>query len=185
MVEKRPMFWRRQIVEITLGALCALGCATHVLADSAPLGGFIPMVGIGLTNQFKNSNNDPTGTFFIADPSYSWSGTPLGPGTSGTYFDVALLDTGAATDILTQAAAGSTGFNLQSRGFRGTNSQTIYGASGAISLRIDNPLGVYAEALSHRTASGSTLTMDTSAMRGQTSFALLDAPASWTLPNIL
>ena len=125
-----------------------------VLVRSAPanvsLGGFIPFVGIGLTDEFETFDSDLEGTFFIADPSFAWGGTPLGPGSSA-YFDLALLDTGAATHILTQAAASSNGFSIQNEGFRGTNFQTIFGASGSIDLRINDPLGVYAAGLGDRT----------------------------------
>jgi Aspartyl protease len=167
-----------------LGSLFALAVAACARGD-VPIGGFVPFVGIGLTNQFETFDSDPDGTFFIADPSDSWGGTPLGPGSSA-YFDLALLDTGAATHILTQPAASSTGFNIQGEGFRGTKFQTVFGAGGQpINLRINDPLGIYAAGLSNRTGAGTTLTMNTAAMRGQTSFAMLEAPAQWTLPNVL
>ena len=149
-----------------------------------PLGGFIPFVGIGLTNEFETFESDPTGLFNLADRSDSWGGTPLGPASSA-YFDVALLDTGAATHILRQQAGSASGFSIQAEGFRGTNFQPIVGAVGTVDLRINDPLGVYMAGLGHRTGAGSALTMNTAAMRGQTSFALLEAPAEWELPNII
>jgi hypothetical protein len=167
---------------ITLAALCALGATNRAPAATPPLGGFIPFLGIGLTNQFDTFDDETT--FFIADPSSSWGGTPLGPGSSA-FFDLALLDTGAATHILTMEAASASGFGIQAEGFRGTNFQTIFGASGSISLRINDPLGVYAAGLGDRTGAGTALTMNTAAMRGQTSFAMLEAPAEWDLPNVL
>ena len=57
--------------------------------------------------------------------------------------------------------------------------------SGSIDLRINDPLGVYAAGLANRTGAGAALTMNTAALRGQTSFAMLEAPAEWDLPNIL
>lgn len=158
--------------------------ALHVDAASAPLGGFIPFVGIGMTNEFETFDSDPTGLFNLADPSYQWGGAPFGPGSSA-YFDVALLDTGAATHILTQQAAGASGFNIQTEGFRGTNFQSITGAVGTVDLRINDPAGIYAAGLGDRTGAGTTLTMDTNAFRGQTSVSTLEAPAEWELPNIL
>ena len=164
-------------------AVCALALAAPaVAAPGASIGGFIPFAGIGLTNQFDTFDEDVL--FNFADPSFSWGGTPLGPGSSA-YFDVALLDTGAATHILIPSAASAAGFSIQSEGFRGTNFQTIGGATGQLSLRIDDPLGVYAAGLGDRISAGATLTMDTNALRGQTSFSLLEAPAEWRLPNIL
>lgn len=168
--------------------LCALAAAAYAsnsfAAPGASIGGFVPFVGIGLTDEYETFDTDPTGTFFIADPSNSWGGTPLGPGSSA-YFDVALLDTGAATHILTQQAASGTGFSIQAEGLRGTNFQTIGGATGQIDLRINDPLGVYAAGLGDRTGAGAALTMNTGAFRGQTSFAMLEAPSQWELPNII
>lgn len=179
------MNWRIGTTASLLGSLCALVLAAPVLAaPGASIGGFQPFVGIGLTNEFKDSTTDLTGTFFIADPSDTWGGTPLGPGASA-YFDVALLDTGAATHILTQPAASANGFSIQAEGFRGTNSQTIGGATGQISLRINDPLGVYAAGLGDRGPSGPTFSMNTDALKGQTSFAMLEAPSEWQLPNII
>jgi hypothetical protein len=82
---------RRLLVRVLFCALCALLFACRA-AVGAPLGGFIPFVGIGLTNQFKTLNDEAT--FFISDPSFAWGGTPLGPGSPGSpaYFDLALLD---------------------------------------------------------------------------------------------
>jgi hypothetical protein len=179
---------KRNILRIARNLLAAqLLIAFAVPACAAPgasIGGFIPFVGIGLTNQFQTFDNDPTGTFFIADPSNSWGGTPLGPGSSA-YFDVALLDTGAATHILTQQAASATGFSIQAEGFRGTNFQVIGGATGQLDLRINDPMGIYAAGLGDRTGAGAALTMNTSAFRGQTSVAMLEAPSEWELPNII
>jgi Aspartyl protease len=181
---------RRQAVYLVVGIACAQALSGGAHAADAPFGGFIPFVGMGLTRQFDTFDTDPTGTFFIADPRYAWSGTPLGPG--GTpYFDLALLDTGAATHILTQAAASASGFGIatpfsgEPDGFRGTNFQTIFGASGVIDLRINDPLGVYAGGLGHGSSNGATLTMNTSVLRGQSSFAMLEGSADWELPNIL
>lgn len=168
---------------------CALAAIEPAHAD-VPLGGFIPFMGIGLTRQFQDADQDDS--FFIADASSSWGGTPLGPNAGPTpYFDIALLDTGAASHILTQTAANSSHFGIhvafsgEPDGFGGTNHQPIFGATGEIDLLINDPLGVYAEGLSHRTTNGAPLTLDTSAMRGQTSFSTLEAPAAWKLPNII
>ena len=181
---------RRVLVTLPFAALCALAIACRAQAESPPLGGFTPFVGIGLTNQFDTIDSDPNGTFFLADPSFSWGGMPLGPSGS-PHFDLALLDTGAAAHVVTQAAAGNSAFNIdgpysgESDGFRGTNFQTIFGAAGSIQLRITDPLGIYAAGLADRSGAGAALTMTTSSFRGQTSVAILEADAAWTLPNII
>lgn len=174
---------KRFLTALVIISFCALVAPTFA-APGASIGGFIPFVGFGLTNQFQTFDNDPTGTFFIADPSNNWGGSPLGPGSSA-YFDVALLDTGAATHILTQQAASANGFSIQAEGFRGTNFQTIGGATGQINLRINDPMGVYAAGLGDRMGAGAALNMNTNAFRGQTSVAMLEAPSEWELPNII
>jgi len=185
IVHRRSHSWT------VLGALCALAAfAGAVQAATAPLGGFIPFVGIALSTQFDTFEADETGTFFIADPRYTWTGaTPLAPG----HFELALLDTGAATHILTADAANH--FNVHGSfgpgntdGFAGSNTQRIFGAGGQIDLTIMDPLGVYAAGLGpgqRTSSSGAPLTINTGALRGQSSFAMLEAPANWDLPNIL
>ena len=168
---------------ISLWALVVL--AIPALAAEVPLGGFIPFVGIGLTDEHDTALSDLTGTFFIADSSDQWGGSPLGPGSSA-FFDVALLDTGAATHILTQTTASSSGFDIQNEGFRGTNFQNIFGPSGAgVSLRINDPLGIYAGGLGDRVSDDPNFAVNTNVMRGQTSVATLEGQSDWTLPNIL
>jgi len=182
----------RQTIRHLLAVVALLCAAINIqpAAAEVPLGGFIPFVGIGLTRSFKPDSND---TFFMADPRSTYFGTPMGPNgnTANPYFDVALLDTGAATHILTQAAAATNAFGIrvpfsgEPDGFGGTNIQPIFGANGQIDLTITDPLGVFAAGMSQRTSNGGPLTMNTAAMRGQTSVAILEAPASWELPNII
>jgi hypothetical protein len=158
---------------------------TRAHAQTAPLGGFIPFVGIQMTNDFKNSSTDLTGTFFIADARTSMTGTPLRSANGSLYYDLALLDTGAATHILTQQAAGPSGFNISGNGFGGTNIQPIGGATGIINLSINDPAGIFAGGLAGAASSNNRLTMNPAPARGQTSVATLSAPSQWQLPNIL
>jgi|GEM_PF-1773440 len=152
-------------------------------AQEVPLGGFIPFVGIGMTNEFKTLDViDLGGIPFIADRSVSPGGPLLGAG--GTpYFDIALFDSGAATHIITQQAYN--GFDIVGNGMRGENIQPIGGATGIIDLEINDAGGIYAAGLADRTSAGATLGLDTSKLRGQTSVATLTAPNEWALPNIL
>lgn len=156
----------------------------HSFADDAPLGGFIPFVGISLTDEFKNANTDLTGTFFIADREPTLVGSQLSGG--GTpYYDVALLDIGSAAHVLTFEASGPNGFDIDGNGFDGTNTQQIGGASGLINLSINDPLAIFAAGLGERTAAGAKLTMNTGGLKGQSSVATLSAPEDWALPNIV
>ncbi len=172
---------RQLLVALTAVLLTIPDAPLH--AQDVPLGGFIPFVGIGMTNEFKTLDEiDLGGVPFIADPSFT-PGAPL-LGTGGTpFFDLALLDTGAATHIITQQAFD--GFDIIGNGMRGTNIQPIGGATGIIDLEINDAAGIYAAGLGDRTAAGATLDMNTSKLRGQTSIATLTAPDEWTLPNIL
>ena len=77
------------------------------------------------------------------------------------YFDFALLDTGAATHILTNAAANNNHFAVAKSVFR--QHRTVFAArifkrssaaSGQIDLRINDPLGVYAAGLADGSSSG-------------------------------
>src|SRR4051812_11237133 len=82
---------------------CALAGVEPAHAD-APLGGFIPFMGIGLTRQFQDADQDDS--FFIADASSCWGATPLRPNAGPTrYFATALRAPGAASLILGQTAA--------------------------------------------------------------------------------
>ncbi len=173
----------KQLYAIGLCALVALTSPTF--AAEVPLGGFIPFVGIGLTDEFETFDTDPTGTFSIADPSDQWGGSPLGPGRSA-FFDIALLDTGASVHILTSTAASSTGFDIQGEGFQGTDFQPIFGVTGGqLDLLINDAMGIYTAGLGDRVSESPNLVMDTNALRGQTSVTLLEGGFDWTLPNIL
>jgi len=169
----------------TLLTLATVVCGpASSTATDASLGGFIPYVGISLTDKFKDSNTDLTFTYFLADPEFSLDGSQLSGGGS-PYYDIALLDTGAATHILTAEASGLNGFNIDGNGFDGTNIQRVGGATGVLDLAINDPLAIFAAGLGDRTADGATLTMDTGLLRGQSSFATLSADSDWELPNIL
>lgn len=161
----------------------ALGTSSWSWAQ-IPVEGFLPLVGIALTNESTDVNDpDPDKLFFIAQKSDQPGGSFLGPGSS-TYYDIALFDTGAATHILTNEA--SLGFNIFEEGLEGVNFQEIGGATGLVQLRIDLPLGVYVTGLEHTTSNpGGAAAFDNSSLRGQTSFALLSASEQWELPNII
>lgn len=162
--------------------VAAAAFSPPVVAYETSIGGFIPFVGMGLTDEFKDGGLDAT--FFLADPENSLVGTPL-TGGAQPYYDLALLDTGAATHIFTPQAAGPGGWDIDGNGFDGTNIQRVGGATGFIDLQINDPLAIFAAGLADRTSAGATLQMDPAAFRGQSSVATLSAPSEWTLPNIL
>lgn len=153
------------------------------------IGGFIPFAGVTLTDEFKNASTDLSGGFFLTEREDSLAGNLIkgSQAPSGTgYYDIALVDTGAATHIFTEQASGRTGFGIDQNGFDGTNIQQIGGATGLILLDINDPHGFFASGLANRTsASGTQLKIDNSSFRGQSSVATLSAPSEWKLPNIL
>lgn len=164
----------------SLAALVVIACWTcpPLLRAAVTISGFQPLVGIGLTDEFKDEDHP---TFYFAENSSSPGGNWLGPGGSA-YYDVALLDTGAAVSLLTLDADAS--FNIEDEGFRGTELQQIGGATGTIFATINDPLGIYATGLANRTGTG-PLTLNTSTMRGQNSVSVLTLPEESDLPNVL
>src|SRR3954451_7384599 len=161
-----------------LGTVLALACALPAIRASAtgvPISGFYPLAGISLTSK-HDDDSDPAFTFYQSDYETSYLGTPLST-TSSPYFDVALLDTGAATSLITSAA--DTAFNIQGKGFRGTNPLPLGGATGTLNATTNDPMALYASGVgtpNRTSASGAPLTLNTSAMVGQSSISLATLP---------
>ena len=149
-------------------------------ANGVPLEGFLPLVGIGLTDEFKTFDEDLY--FFMADSSPGpTGGNFLGVGDSAHY-DVALIDTGANGSLITDAAYAA--FDFVNEGFAGAMTVELGGATGTLDALVNDPLGIYATGLENRTGT-SPLTLNPSTMIGQTSVSLLSLPPDTDLPNIL
>jgi hypothetical protein len=161
--------------------ICAPYMSRVACATGVPVGGFLPMVGIGLTDEFDDDFN----TFAV--PSDSPSGNFLGYN-GNPHFDVAILDTGAAVSLLTAQAFDD--FNMdgpypgEPDGFEGTEEIPIGGATGQFFAPIHDPLGLYATGLQNRTGTA-PLALNQSAMRGQTNTSMISLPADSELPNVL
>ncbi len=160
----------------------ALAClSSRAEATGVPIGGFLPLVGIGLTDEFNDDFN------FFPVPSSFPSGTMLGAGGTAHY-DVALLDTGAAVSLLTAAAFDNFGLGSASPGepdgYRGTGTVGIGGATGTLVAEINDPLGLYVGGLQGR--SGTTpFTMNHGALAGQTNTSTITLPEESDLPNVI
>lgn len=172
---------KRALTALVIFSICAHFAPRTAHATGVPIGGFLPMVGIGLTDEFDDDLN------FFAVPSNSPGGSFLGNG--GTpFYDVALVDTGAAVSLLTARAFND--FNVdgpypgEPDGFRGTEQIQIGGATGILFADINDPLGLYATGLQNRT-SAAPLTLNNSTMRGQTNTSMITIPAESDLPNVL
>ncbi|HMO85888.1 MAG TPA: retropepsin-like aspartic protease, partial [Lacipirellulaceae bacterium] len=167
-----------------LAALAALCTASAGSAAGAgvPIDGFLPLVAITLTDEFVNDLD------FFPYPSTSLGGSPVSS-TAGQWYELALLDSGAAVSLITAAADAA--FNIggprpgNNDGFRGTETITIGGATGFLQASIGDPLGLYAAGVQGRTASSGPLSMNPTAFQGQTNTSLVTLPAESTLPNIL
>src|SRR5262249_28453092 len=141
------------------------------------ISGFSPIMGLSLTNQFKDDNDL---TFFLADNETSLVGTQFPTG--GTpYYDLALLDTGAAISLITNTA--DAGFNIQGSGFRGTHTVTVTGAGGNIDATINDPMAMFLTGLGNRTSTA-PLAFNTTGFVGQSSISLATLPANSGLPNV-
>jgi hypothetical protein len=174
----RMTYRRLATALLTAATVCA--CGSRAGATGVPIGGFLPMVGISLTDKFKDEN-DPTFTFFQADYEPTLSGIQLGSG--GTpHYDLALLDTGANGSLLT--AASDAAFNVEGAGFRGTKTQTIGGATGFLPVTVNDPMAMFATGLSNRTGTA-PLTFNASSFIGQSSVSFATMPPESDLPNVL
>jgi hypothetical protein len=165
----------------TAAAAILLFSAGGARATGVPIGGFLPVVGIALTNEFR----DDLDTF--AAPSAAPGGILLGQGGTA-YYDVALLDTGAAASLLTQEA--HFGFKMdgpypgEPDGFYGDLDLEFDGATGSFFAKINDPVGLYAGGLQGVTGT-SPLTIDHAVLEGQTNTSLVTLPAESDLPNVV
>ena len=173
---------RRRNLGTVAALVCALCAASSAHATGVPISGFYPFAGISLTTK-HDTDSDPTFTFFQADYEASYLGTPLGIG--GTpHFELALIDTGAATTLITSAA--DTAFNIQAQGYRGTAPLPIGGATGTLVATTNDPMAIYASGVGTPNRTGtSPLTLNTGLMVGQSSVSLATLPAESDLPSIL
>jgi hypothetical protein len=165
----------------TLLAAVALA-APRANATGVPIDGFLPLVGITLTNEFVRDID------FFPRASTSVGGIYLSPDDSPR-FELALLDTGAAVSLLTTAADAA--FKIagpypgEPDGFRGTEFIQIGGATGLLEARVSDPLGLYAAGLQNRNGGGEALSINTGSLLGQTNTSLATLPVESPLPNIL
>ncbi len=177
MIDRRQRFWGTLLI-----LHCALAAGGQVYATGVPISGFYPLAGISLTTK-HDTDSDPTFTFFQADYETSYLGTPLGVGNQA-HFELALVDTGAATTLITTAADAA--FNLQAAGYRGTHELPIGGATGNLVAITNDPMAIYASGVGPANRTSTTpLTLNTNLMVGQSSVSLATLPAESDLPNVL
>lgn len=168
--------------KLTLYAkLLCMPLAQAAWGTGVPVDGFLPQVGITLTDEFIDDFS------FMPVASSQPEGNYLGFGSP--VYEVALLDTGAAVSLVTPAT--NQAFNLNGMypgnndGYRGTEFITIGGASGFLDAEVNDVLGLYAGGLQDRTSAGSNLQIGTTALEGQTNTAIITTPIESDLPNVL
>jgi hypothetical protein len=170
------------LASILIASLCALVPPSRTDATGVPIGGYLPMLGIALTDEYKDDFT------FFAEPSSAPGGMMLGNG--GAHYDIALLDTGAAVSLLTSQAHSDFNMNGPYAGeppdghFEGTETIPIGGATGTLLADINDPLGLYAGGLQGRTST-SPLVMNHAALEGQTNTSLITIPPESDLPNVV
>jgi hypothetical protein len=172
---------RRLFLWLAVCAASLHGLAEPAFGTGVPIGGFLPMVGIALTDEFDDDlNTFPTATTGVG-------GTLLGAG-GVPYYDVALLDTGAAVSLLTRQAFINFGMNSASSGepdgYQGTETIAIGGATGTLLADINDPHGLYAGGLQLRTGT-TPLMMNGAVLDGQTNTSTITLPAESDLPNVV
>ena len=165
-------------------ALAAYALPACAFATGVPIDGFLPQVGISLTRDFVDDITiAPVPKAFLTEPQ-------LGPG-GAAYYDVALLDTGAAVSLLNSASRSAFEIDVPyvgqggDDGFAGTEIISIGGASGFVDGDILDLLGIYAGGLQNRTASGASLVMSNAGLTGQTNSSLVTVPPESDLPSVL
>ena len=162
-----------------VAALCLSLFASAAWATGVPIGGFLPLVGLGLTDEFQDQNASTL--FFQSQLESSLVGNSLGVG--GTpYYDLALLDTGAAVSLITSDADAA--FDIDGAGFRGTRSLTLGGATGFLQATVNDPMAMFVTGAANITGTG-PLAVNTSTLVGQSSVSLLSIPPESDLPNVV
>lgn len=170
---------RSGAIVIALAAVLAAQGPPRAQAQDVPVAGFLPMVGLGLTQEFDTLDDELT--FSVADPSAA-PGAPLIGAGGAAHHDLALVDTGANGSLLTSAA--NAAFDLSGAGLQGTKTVTVGGATGFFDAQVSNPMGLYAAGLQQR-AGAAPLSFQASEMVGQTSVSVLTLPPDSELPNVL
>ncbi|MEQ8846222.1 aspartyl protease family protein [Botrimarina sp.] len=169
---------------VAVAIALAVATASRAAAQT-PLDGFYPLVGMGITDEFVF--DDLLGTFAL--PETGVGSNAIGPG--GTpYYDLALLDTGAALSLVNDR--GFDGFGLGRSdvgggrdGYRGTEVIQLGGATGQLFATINDPFGLYASGLQDRASAGAQLTMNGAVLEGQTNTSTVTLPPESALPNIV
>jgi hypothetical protein len=162
---------------------CALFVTTSAFATGVPVGGYLPLVGVGLSHEYSEELFD---WYTYPNTAQPTSNMMLGHGTPN--FELALLDTGAGFSALTSQAYDA--FNVggdygdNDDGYEGANQITFGGATGNLQADVNEPLGLYVAGLQDRSG-GASFTMQLSQMTGQTNTSMVTFQSGTDLPNVI
>jgi len=146
--------------------------------DSPPTAGFVPRIAVAVTD--KRSDD----TDFVAEPHMSVVGRYLTDNPS-TDFTIGLFDTGASTNIISNAGAIRTG--IYSSDLLTPNTVEFAGAIYSVFASVSQPLGVFMDGLA--AIDQNTMTLDDSNMVGQSNISVgvgdIPAPNEPDLPTVV
>jgi len=146
--------------------------------DSPPIAGFVPRIAVAVTDR-RSDDLD-----WIAEPHMSVAGRYLTENPA-TNFIIGLFDTGASTNIISNAGAIRTG--IYSSDLLTSNTIEIEGATHNVLAGVSQPLGVFIDGLA--AIDQDTMTLDDSNMVGQSNLSVvvgdIPAPNEPDLPTVI
>jgi len=146
--------------------------------DSPPTAGFTPLIAIAVTDRRSDD------TDWVAEPHMSVVGRYLTENPA-TDFIIGLFDTGASTNIISNAGAVRTG--IYSSDLLTSSTIEIAGATHSVFGGVSQPLGVFMDGLA--AIDQNTMTLDDSNMVGQSNVSVIvgdiPAPNEPDLPSVI
>jgi hypothetical protein len=136
--------------------------------DSPPVDGFVPLIAVAVTDERSDD------TDFVAVPHTSVAGRYLTENPA-TDFTIGIFDTGASSNIISNAAAIRTG--IYSSDLLTTSTVEIKGALSSVFGIVSQPLGVFIDGLA--AINQDTMMLDDSNMVGESNLSVIvgDTPA--------
>ena len=146
--------------------------------DSPPIAGFVPHIAVAVTDK-RSDDLD-----WVAEPHMSVAGRYLTENPA-TDFTIGLFDTGASTNIISNAGAVRAG--IYSSDLLTPNTVEIVGATHSIFGNVSQPLGVFIDGLT--AIDQNTMMLDDSNMIGQSNISVIvgdiPAPNEPDLPTVI
>lgn len=146
--------------------------------NAPPIGGFIPRVVFGLTNEHSSEDFDWY-TYSSSLPFNTTLPTPATP-----RYLVATFDTGAQLHLINNSAA--LAFDLAGNNMEGTSVQEIIGANGSEFGVASDALGIYMTGFQNVTGTaGGNITVAPGSLKGHYNSSIVVVDPGSNLPNII